>query len=131
MTEPAGGGTTPFGLKYQLERDLRPFNRDEVSRLPRRRTGVYALWLPTEYEDRHECIYVGMSEACMRQRLLQHLQNETNPELLRQLRLFRDIVMFSAAFTTGRKETLALETAVIQAWQPSTNRNKLGGTHAG
>ena len=56
---------------------------------------------------------------------LQHLQNETNPELLRQLRLFRDLVMFSTAFTEGRQMTLDLETAVIQAWQPSTNRNKL------
>ena len=126
MTDPAGGGATPFGLKYQLERDLRLFNRDDVGRLPRHRTGVYALWLPMEYGSRHDCIYVGMSEACVRQRLLQHLQNETNPELLRQLRLFRDIVMFSLAFTQGRKETLNLETTVIQSWQPTTNRNKLG-----
>ena len=126
MTDPVGGNTTPFGLKYQLERDLRLFNQDEVRRLPRHRTGVYALWLPTEFGGRHESLYVGMSEACVRQRLLQHLQSETNPELLLQLRLFRDIVMFSAAFTAGRQETLALETAVIQAWQPSTNRNKRG-----
>ena len=67
-----------------------------------------------------------MSEACVRQRLLQHLQYETNPELLQQLRLFRDIVMFSAAFTQGREETLSLETAVIQDWKPATNRQKLG-----
>lgn len=127
MTEPpCSSYVTPFGLKYQLERDLRHFKRDELRHLPRQRTGVYALWLPSESEGRHECLYVGMSEACVRQRLLQHLQNETNPELLRQLRLFRDIVMFSAAFTEGREETLDLETAVIQAWQPSTNRNKLG-----
>ena len=126
MTGSPSGDVTPFGLKYQLERDLRPFNRDEVGRLPRRRTGVYALWLPTEFEGRHECLYVGMSDACVRQRLLQHLQNETNPELLRQLRLFRDLVMFSVAFSEGRQETFSLETAVIQAWQPPTNRNKLG-----
>ena len=122
----SGGDTTPFGLKYQLERDIRHFNRDEVGSLPKDRTGVYALWLPTGIEGGSECLYVGMSHACVRQRLLQHLQNETNPELLRQLRLFRDIVMFSAAFTHGREETLALETAVIRDWQPTTNRNKLG-----
>ena len=126
MTEPSGSDTTPFGLKYQLERDLRPFERDEVGSLPRDRTGVYALWLPAQTGAGHECIYVGMSEVCVRQRLLRHLQNETNPGLLRQLRLFRDIVTFSAAFTHGREETLALETAVIQAWKPSANRNKLG-----
>ena len=126
MSQPLGGNTTPFGLKYQLERDLRPFNRDQVRRLPRQRTGVYTLWLPADFEGRHECLYVGMSEACVRQRLLQHLQHETNSALLRQLRLFRDIVIFSAAFTEGRQETLALETAVIQAWQPLTNRNKRG-----
>ncbi len=125
MTKKLSDDVTPFGLKYRLERELLPFNRVEVRRLPRQRTGVYALWLPIEYESRHECLYVGMSEACVRQRLLQHLQNETNPGLLRQLRLFRDIVVFSAAFTEGRQETLDLETAVIQAWQPSTNRNKL------
>ena len=125
MTDSPGSNVTPFALKYQLERDLRSFTREELHRLPRRRTGVYALWLPTEFEGGYDCIYVGMSEACIRQRLLQHLQNETNSELLRQLRLFRDLVMFSTALTEGRQETLDLETAVIQAWQPSTNRNKL------
>ena len=126
MKEGVGHRTSPFGLKYQLELDLRPFKRAEVRRLPKGRTGVYALWVPAEIEGRHECLYVGMSEACVRQRLLQHLQNETNPGLLRQLRLFRDIVMFSTAFTDGKEETLALETAVIQDWQPATNRQKLG-----
>ncbi len=125
MSRP-GGETTPFGLKYRLERELRPFNADEVRKLPRGRTGVYALWLPSEIGGGYDALYVGMSDASVRQRLLQHLQNETNPELLRQLRLFRDIVMFSAAFTSGREETLALETAVIRDWQPMTNRNKLG-----
>ncbi len=124
--ESRGGDTTPFGLKYQLERELRPFHSDEVRKLPRDRTGVYALWLPAETGGGYDALYVGMSHACVRQRLLQHLQNETNLALLRQLRLFRDIVMFSAAFTSGREETLALETAVIQDWQPATNRNKLG-----
>lgn len=118
--------TTPFGLKYQLERELRPFNADEVRKLPTGRTGVYALWLPAEIGGGYDALYVGMSDACVRERLLQHLRNEANPGLLRQLRLFRDIVMFSAAFTSGREETLALETAVIRDWQPATNRNKLG-----
>lgn len=125
MSLPPSGIITPFGLKYVLERDLRSFTKGEVGTLPRRRTGVYAIWIPSEFAGRHECLYVGMSEACVRQRLLQHLQNETNPALLRQLRLFRDIVLFSAAYTEGRQETLDLETAVIQAWQPLTNRNKL------
>ena len=126
MREGPGCATTPFGLKYQLERDFRPFTPEEVRSLPRERTGVYALWLPSAVAGRHECLYVGMSEACVRQRLLQHLQDESNPELGRQLRLFREIVMFSVVFSHGREETLALETAVIQAWQPSTNRLKLG-----
>ena len=125
MTDGPDPQPTPFGLKYQLERNLRSFNQDEVRRLPRQLTGVYVLWLPGETDGRHECLYVGMSEACVRQRLKQHLQNEVNPELLRQLRLFRDIVLFSVAFTQGRQETLDLETAVIQDWQPVTNRLKL------
>ena len=119
-------GTTPFGLKYRLERQQHPFTSTEVRRLTRDRTGVYALWLPAETGAGYECIYVGMSHVCVRQRLLQHLQHETNPDLAHQLRLFPDLVRFSAAFTQGREETLDLETAVIQAWQPSTNRNKLG-----
>ena len=126
MTGTPDGGTTPFGLKYRLERELRPFTQNTVRSLHRDQTGVYALWLPAEIGYGYECIYVGMSHACVRQRLLQHLQNETNPELARQLRLFPDVVMFSAAFTQGLQETLDLETAVIQAWQPATNRNKLG-----
>ena len=126
MTEAPSEEISPFGLKYRLDRDLSPFNRNEVRRLAHGRTGGYALWLPADTEGRHECLYVGMSEACVRRRLLQHLQNETNPALFRQLRLFRDIVKFSVAFTSGRRETLDLETAVIQAWQPSANRNKLG-----
>ena len=126
MTESPNRGTTPFGLKYRLEREQRPFTSTEVRRLTRSRTGVYALWLPAETGAGYECIYIGMSHACIRQRLLQHLQHETNPDLARQLRLFPDLVKFSAAFTQGREETLDLETAVIQAWQPSTNRNKLG-----
>ena len=126
MTEDSGGGITPFGLKYQLEREMRPFEVSEVRRLPRERAGVYALWAPAGAEGgRPECLYVGMSEACVRRRLRQHLQAETNPELRRQLRLFRDIVMFSVAFTHGRQETLDLETAVIRDWLPLTNRLKL------
>ena len=120
------GPRTPLGLKYELEREVRPFSEDEVRKLPRNRIGVYALWLPASVEGLNDCLYVGMAESCVRRRLLQHLHSETNPELRRQLRLFRDIVMFSAAFTQGREETLALETAVIHAWQPATNRNKLG-----
>lgn len=125
MTGSEQSHTTPFGLKYQLERDLRPFNSDEIRRLPKDSTGVYALWLPTGTRGAHDCLYVGMSEACVRRRLLQHLSNETNPGLRRQLRLFRDLVQFSVAFTKGRAETLELETAVIRDWRPETNRNKV------
>ncbi len=117
--------TTPFSLKYRLERERRPFEREEVRRLPRERPGVYALWLPAGEEGAYDCLYVGKSETCVRRRLLQHLSNETNPELRLQLRMFRDIALFSAAFTASVEETDALETAVIRAWQPETNRDKL------
>ena len=52
------GPRTPLGLKYQLERQRHPFNREEVRQLERDRSGVYALWLPGEPS---ECVYVGMS----------------------------------------------------------------------
>ncbi len=124
MDEPAGSQATPFGLQYRLERELRPFKAENVRRLPRGCAGVYALWLPPVAGRRWECIYVGMSSSDVRQRLRQHLQHETNPELARLLRLFPDLVKFSLALTRGRQETLALETAVIRAWQPAANRNK-------
>ena len=34
-----------FAKKYQLENNLRPFNRAEVQTLPKDRYGLYALWL--------------------------------------------------------------------------------------
>ena len=111
-----------FSLKYQLGRELRPYNREQVRTIPESRTGVYAIWLPTGDLDAHECIYVGMSEACLRSRLMSHLTNEKNPELRRQLRIFRDVVLFSFAYTEGRRETFDLEAAVTKDWQPKTNR---------
>ena len=116
------GEMTPFAAKYQLERELRPFTREEVRRLPRDRYGLYALWLAAETEGGHERLYLGMSTTCVRRRLLDHLNNETNPELRRELRLFRDRVEFSTTFTIGERETRDLETSLIRDWQPETNR---------
>ncbi|MCY4113253.1 MAG: hypothetical protein OXG33_04840 [Chloroflexi bacterium] len=118
----ARGELTPFAAKYRLERELRPFTRDEVRRLPRDRSGLYALWLAAETEGGHERLYLGMSTTCVRRRLLDHLSNETNPELRRELRLFGDRVEFSAVFTTGDRETRELESALLRDWRPDTNR---------
>ena len=70
----SGGMMTPFILKYRLEMEHWPYRKEEVQRLERGRSGVYALWMPYG-----ECLYVGKSETCLRRRLLQHLQRETNP----------------------------------------------------
>ena len=102
-----------------------PFRREAVLQLPKDRCGLYALWLPTGTEDAPERLYVGESTTCVRRRLLQHLSDEENPELRKQLHLFRDIVQFSVVFTEGRQETLALETTLIRELQPETNRYKL------
>ena len=114
------GPRTPLGLKYQLEQERLPFNRGQTWKLERNRTGVYTLWLPDGGPD--ECLYVGMSETCIRRRLLEHLNREANPELRNLLRLYRDTVEFSTAFTGNQDETLSLEDAIIRAWQPVTNR---------
>ena len=114
------GPRTPLGLKYQLEQQRIPFNRDQISKLERNRTGVYALWVPDGGPD--ECLYVGMSETCIRRRLLEHLNREANPELSNLLRLYSDTVEFSTAFTGDQDETLSLEDDIIRAWQPVTNR---------
>jgi excinuclease UvrABC nuclease subunit len=117
--------TNAFSVKYRLERERQPFTRETVLQLPSDRCGLYSLWLPTGTEDAPERLYVGQSTTCVRRRLLQHLSNEDNPDLRRQLRMFRDLVEFSVVFTAGETETLELETTLIQEWQPETNRYKL------
>ena len=114
------GPRTPLGLKYQLEQERFPFNREQIWKLERNRTGVYALWVPDGGPD--ECLYVGMSDTCIRRRLLEHLNREPNPELRNLLSLYRDTVEFSTAFTGDQDETLSLEDDIIRAWQPVTNR---------
>lgn len=121
-----GVSQTLFALMYRLERGLRPFDSEHVRRMPRDRTGVYAIWLPQGASAPPECLYVGISTTCMRTRLLSHLHNETNPDLRSELRLFGDVVLFSTVFTVGESEIFDLETSLIQRWQPRTNRNKLG-----
>ena len=117
--------TNAFSVKYRLERERQAFTREEVLQLPNDRCGLYALWLPTGTEDAPERLYVGQSTTCVRRRLLQHLSDDENPELRRQLRMFRDLVQFSVVFTAEQSETLALEEILIREWQPETNRYKL------
>ena len=117
------GPRTPLGLMYQLERNRCPFDRDQLLQLARNRAGVYALWVPGGGPD--ECLYVGMSSTCIRRRLLQHLNNETNSKLRELLRLFSGITEFSVALTGSDDETLLLEDAIIRSWRPVTNRRGL------
>ena len=114
---------TPFAAKYQLERNLRPFTRAEVRRLPSDQRGLYALWLPSG--ELPECLYVGMSTTCVRRRLLDHLSAEDNPALLREFELFGrepTRIKFGVAWTGDEAETRELESAVIAEWRPRTNR---------
>jgi excinuclease UvrABC nuclease subunit len=112
---------TLFALKYSLERGFRRFTRQEVSALPRNSIGVYAFWLIAGEDEIHECLYVGISESCIRRRLLSHLTNETNVELLRQFRMFSDAVRFTFAFTASEEQTRELEAELIRDWQPTCN----------
>ena len=116
-----------FTLQYQLEqeRNLRPFKQDVIQKLPKGRSGLYALWLPGDIEGADDCLYVGMSEVCLRQRLLQHLTNEANPGLRLKLRMFSDMVLFSLSYIERVEQIRELEAELIQAWQPETNRNLL------
>ena len=41
-------GTTPFALKYRLQRERLPYTDPQVRQLPLDKTGVYTLWLPSE-----------------------------------------------------------------------------------
>ena len=112
---------TLFSLKYSLEIDFRPFTRQEVRTLPTEQIGVYAFWLIAGKDEIHSCLYVGISETCVRRRLLSHLSNETNAELRRQFRIFGDAIRFTVAFTASDEQTRELEAALIQDWQPECN----------
>ena len=79
-----------------------------------------SLFFVSEYNGNHQ----KLVDFGLRRRLLQHLSDEDNPKLRRQLHMFRDIVQFSAVFTTGERETLELERTLIRDWQPETNRYK-------
>lgn len=115
--------SNPFSLKYQLERNLRPFNRDEVRKLENGRIGLYTIWAPAESGGENEYIYTGMSRTCLRRRLMDHLrETETNPKLRNEVRLFRDVIKFSVAYTNTKEETRRLERSVIADWKPFTNR---------
>ena len=89
--------------------------------LPADRLGVYAFWLMAGDDEIHACLYVGISKTCVRRRLLSHLSNETNAELRRQFRMFKDAVRFTVAFTASDEQTRELEAALIQDWQPECN----------
>ena len=115
--------SNPFSLKYQLERNLRPFNKEEVRKLEKGRIGLYTIWVPDESGGGNEYIYTGMSRSCLRRRLMDHLrETETNTKLRNEVRLFRDVVKFSVAYTESKEETRALEKNVIADWKPFTNR---------
>ena len=114
---------TPFALLLQLQRNPRPFTRAQVQQLPRDRQGVYAIWEPPELgQSSDTCTYVGMSTTCIRRRLLDHISDETNPQLRHHLQDFRDHLTFTIVFTTGDTQTRALERHAINTWQPPTNR---------
>ena len=118
-------GTTPFALKYRLQRERLPYTELQLRQLPLNKTGVYALWLPSEIPGAPDCLYVGKSETCIRRRLRDHLKSdEPNPILRTELRNNRDIVQFSVAYTANAQETDALETHVISDWDPPANRYK-------
>ena len=120
--------TSPFALKYQLEQSLRTYNREELQKLEWNRIGLYVIWVPAEAGGGYQYIYTGMSRSCLRRRLREHLGKEKNPELRRDLNLFRDVAMFSVAYTQSREETRPLEKHVIADWQPLTNRDGIRNT---
>ena len=91
-------------------------------------------FIRTVAPDRHggrapERLYIGVSTTCVRRRLLQHLSDEENPELRKQLRMFPDLVQFSVVFTEGATGDVGLgNDGNSRDWQPETNRYKLRST---
>lgn len=119
--------STQFAVRYQLTQNYRPYTREEISRLPRGRCGVYVIWTPSEYDGSPAPLYAGKSETCVRRRLLAHLSpREPNPTLRWELELMPDYIEFTVVFTASPEETDALETYIIQYMQPEANRAKTG-----
>ena len=118
--------TSIFNIQYQLEQKRIPFTQQAVLSLPENRCGLYAIWLPTGDAGDYERLYAGISKTCIRRRLDEHLSNEKNPELRKNIHIFGELIHFSVVFTEDPEHTLELETELIHSWQPETNRNKLG-----
>ncbi len=116
---PAPGPASLLSVKHRLRQEsaLKPFTPAEVRRVPKDEGGVYALWLPSG-----ECLYVGMSEDRIRARLMDHLRNETNPGLLRDLRMFSNAVAFSAVHPLAPEDIRYLEERLIRDWNPRHNQ---------
>lgn len=125
MNESGITKTSLFNIKYQLEQIRVPFTRERVLHLPQNRCGLYAIWLPTGNENEYKRLYAGVSKTCVRRRLLTHLSDEKNPKLRQRFRIFGELIHFSVAFTEDPKHILELETELVRAWQPETNRYKL------
>ena len=119
-------GTSLFNIQYQLEQKRIPLTREAISSLPRNRCGLYAIWLPTGDKGDYERLYAGISKTCVRRRLGEHLSDEQNPELRKNIHMFGELIHFSVVFTEDPEHILELETQLIRNWQPETNRNKLG-----
>ena len=95
----------------------------QLQQLPRDIQGIYITWEPPEFgESSDTCAYVSMSTTCIRRRRLDHINDETNPDLRYHLQDFRYHTTFTVVFTTGEAETRALERHAINTWNPPTNR---------
>ena len=119
---------SPFALQYQLLNNRQPYNRAQINKIPKDKSGIYAIWLHTSDENLPECIYVGMSDTCLKTRLMQHLTNETNRKLRPIIHRLQNMLQVSFAYTHGYQETLDLETEMIHALKPETNLNKIQPT---
>ena len=112
-------GASKRGLQHRLEQEdaRKPFTRDEIDRIPKDAGGVYAIWLDTG-----ECLYVGMSEDRIRARLMDHLRNETNLGLRRDLLTLPDAVRFSAVHPLAPEDIRYFEERLIRDWNPRYNQ---------
>ena len=126
MNESGITKTSLFNIKYQLEQKRVPFTRKNVLCLPRNRCGLYAIWLPTGDDGGYERLYAGVSKTCVRRRLRDHLSDEKNSELRKNIHVFGELIHFSVVFTEDPEHILELETELVRDWQPETNRYKLG-----
>ena len=90
-----------------------------IESVPRDVVGLYSFWCRAPLK----CVYVGLTERPIRERLQEHFAGSHSPELNRWISCFaEDLVVCWADAPIPIDRLRALEHRFIRRWRPWTNR---------